>query len=389
MKKGLLAVLQRELKRMISQPIYLVMTIIIPSVVIIFFATFFNQGVPSQLPVAVIDFDNSATSRLIIRNLDAGQMCEIKYHLTSYESAKSKMQRGEIYSFVIIPRNFEKDVYAGVQPVVNFHTEYSHYLAASLIMREIQTTLSSLAAGADLKMRLLKGEDSRKAMAQVNPIAMDNHIIGNPLLNYAVYLSSLMMPGIIFLMALMCTVYVIGIELKNGTSPRWLVVSNKNIGTAILGKILPYTLLFSFMIVISEIVLERIMGFPNQGNPAIMYLGALFTVVSYQAVGIFLISIIPSMRTALSIAAFYGTMGFSLSGFTYPNFVMLPAVKGFTYLYPLKQYYDIYCNVQINGLPFSHNLIHFAILMLFWAILPFVCIRKLRDAAVNLNYMRD
>ena len=71
------------------------------------------------------------------------------------------------------------------------------------------------------------------------------------------------MPGIIFIMSMICTVYAIGIELKNASSRRWLVTGNRNILTALSAKLLPYTLLYTFMIIISEIVMERIMGFPN------------------------------------------------------------------------------------------------------------------------------
>lgn len=389
MKKGLWAIIQRELHRMVKKPIYLVMTIIIPSIIIIFFATFLNQGVPTQMPIAVVDFDNSATSRMIVRSLDAGQMAKIKYKLPSYENAKTKMQRGEIYAFVVIPRNFEKDVYTSKQPVINFHTEYAHYLASSLIMKEIQTTLTTISIGADLKVRLQRGENEHMAMAQVNPIVNDTHIIANSKLNYALYLTSMMMPGIICLMALMCSVYVIGIELKLGTSRRWLVLGNKSITKALIGKLLPYTLVFSFMTIISEIVMEKIMGFPNEGSPVIMYLGALFTIAAYQTVGVFIIGILPSMRIALSIAAFYGTMGFTLSGFTYPNYAMLSGVKPFSYLYPLKQYYDIYCNVQINGLPFTQTLIPFVCLICFWIIFPLLSAWNLKKAAIQLNYRRD
>lgn len=389
MKKGLWAIIQRELHRMVKKPIYLVMTIIIPSIIIIFFATFLNQGVPTQMPIAVVDFDNSSTSRMIVRSLDAGQMAKIKYKLPSYENAKTKMQRGEIYAFVVIPRNFEKDVYTSKQPVINFHTEYAHYLASSLIMKEIQTTLTTISIGADLKVRLQKGENEHQAMAQVNPIVNDVHIIANSKLNYALYLTSMMMPGIICLMALMCSVYVIGIELKLGTSRRWLAIGNKSLRISLFGKLIPYTLIFSFMTIISEIVMEKIMGFPNEGSPIIMYLGALFTIAAYQAVGIFIIGILPSMRTALSIAAFYGTMGFTLSGFTYPNYAMLSGVKPFSYLYPLKQYYDIYCNVQINGLPFTQTLMPFVCLLCFWIILPLLSTWNLKKAVVQLNYKRD
>lgn len=387
-KKGLIPVLKRELQRMTLRPVYLMMTIIIPAIVIVFFATFLNQGMPSSLPIAVVDFDNSSTSRLIVRQLSAGQTCKVKYKLTSYESCKTKMQTGDIYAFVIIPRNFEKDLYNHKNPTVNFHTEYAHYLAGSLIMKEINTTLSTIAAGVDLKVRLAKGQDYKAAMAQVNPIKNDTHIIGNAQLNYSFYLSSVIMPGIIFLMALICAVYVIGIEFKVGSSRRWLITGNRNIVYAMAGKMIPYTVLFSMMVILSEIVMEKIMGFPSKGNPSLLYLGAVMTVIAYQAMGIFLIGLLPSLRTALSISAFYGVIGFTLAGFTYPHLAMLEAVKPYTYLYPLRQYYMIYSNVQINGLSLWQTIWPFLYLVMF-NFAPFFVLWNIKRTAIKLDYERD
>ena len=387
-KKGLIPVLKRELQRMTLRPVYLMMTIIIPAIVIVFFATFLNQGMPSSLPIAVVDFDNSSTSRLIVRQLSAGQTCKVKYKLTSYESCKTKMQTGDIYAFVIIPRNFEKDLYNHKNPTVNFHTEYAHYLAGSLIMKEINTTLSTIAAGVDLKVRLAKGQDYKAAMAQVNPIKNDIHIIGNAQLNYSFYLSSVIMPGIIFLMALICAVYVIGIEFKVGSSRRWLITGNRNIVYAMAGKMIPYTVLFSMMAILSEIVMEKIMGFPSKGNPALLYLGAVMTVIAYQAMGILLVGILPSLRTALSISAFYGVIGFTLAGFTYPHLAMLDAVKPYTYLYPLRQYYMIYSNVQINGLSLWQTIWPVLYLLMF-NLAPFFVLWNIKRTAVKLDFERD
>ena len=96
----------------------------------------------------------------------------------------------------------------------------------------------------------------------------------------------------------------------------------------------------------------------------------------------------PSLRTALSIAAFYGVIGFTLSGFTYPHFAMLSAVKPYTYLYPLRQYYMIYSNVQINGLSFGETIFPFIYLLLF-NVAPFLVLWNIKSTAIKLNYERD
>ena len=94
------------------------------------------------------------------------------------------------------------------------------------------------------------------------------------------------------------------------------------------------------------------------------------------------------LRDALSIGAFYGVLGFTFAGFTYPNFAMLPAVKPYTFLYPLTQYYNLYANIQINGLPLSQSYMPFLILIAY-CILPIFVISRLKGAFIKLNFIRE
>lgn len=93
MEKGIIPVIKRELKKMVSRPIYIMMTVFIPIIIILFFSTFLNKGMPTNLPIAVVDLDQSSTSRLIIRNIGAGPSCEIKHKPLSFEEARDLMQR--------------------------------------------------------------------------------------------------------------------------------------------------------------------------------------------------------------------------------------------------------------------------------------------------------
>lgn len=388
MENGIIPVIKRELKLMVSRPIYLMMTIIIPLIIILFFSTFLNNGMPSDLPIGIVDLDNSSTSRLITRNLDAGQVCEIEYKLSSFEQAQDQMQRENIYAFVLIPRNFQADLLSGKNPQIVFYTEYAHYLAGSAAMKEINTILVTMSSGVNLKIRLAKAEDKNKAMANIQPVKIDSHLIGNPLMNYSYYLSSIIMPGIIFLMSLICSIYAIGTELKFQTSPNWLLTSGGSLSKALLGKLLPYTLIYSIMLVFSYVIMERVLGFPTKGNILLMFGGSVMTIIAYHAAGIFIIGVLPMLRDALSVGAFYGVLGFTLTGFTYPNFAMLPAVKPFTLLYPLTQYYNLYANIQINGLTLNESYMPYLALLAF-VVLPLTIIKRLKSACIKLDFKRE
>lgn len=388
MEKGIIPVLKRELKKMVSRPIYIMMTVIIPLIVILFFSTFLNKGMPSDLPIAVVDLDYSSTSRQITRHLEAGQTCEIKYKLSSFEEAKDKMQRENIYAFVLIPKNFQADLLSGKSPKIIFYTEYAHYLAGSATMKEINTILVTLSSGINLKMRQAKGEEVNNAMANIQPIRIDSHLIGNPLMNYSYYLSSIIMPGLIFLMSLISCIYTIGVELKFETSRHWLITSGGSMPKALLGKLLPYTFIYSVMLIFSYFIMSSVLGFETKGNIMLMFLGGILTIISYQAIGIFIIGVLPMLRDALSIGAFYGVLGFTLAGFTYPNFAMLAAVKPYTFLYPLTQYYNLYSNIQINGLTLSESYMPF-IMLIAYCLIPIFVISRLKGALIKLNFKRE
>ena len=70
----------------------------------VFFTTLMEKGLPTNLPAGVVDLDNTATTRNIIRNLDAFQQTQIVAHYPSVTEARQAVQRGEIYSFYYIPK---------------------------------------------------------------------------------------------------------------------------------------------------------------------------------------------------------------------------------------------------------------------------------------------
>ena len=66
-----LAVLRREIYRVARQPMYWLLTVILPIVAFAFFAVLLYKGVARDIPIAVVDQDNSTLSRLRLGSLTA------------------------------------------------------------------------------------------------------------------------------------------------------------------------------------------------------------------------------------------------------------------------------------------------------------------------------
>ena len=97
---------------MVEKPIYLFAIIGAPLICLLFFLTLMHEGLPTDLPIAVVDQDNTPTSRQLIRTLDAFEETKVDMLTQSFSEARMEMQRGAIYGIFLIPEGFERDATA-------------------------------------------------------------------------------------------------------------------------------------------------------------------------------------------------------------------------------------------------------------------------------------
>ena len=110
--KRLYRIAVRELRRIVARPIYLFCMVIAPIFCYIFFTTLMANGLPVSMPAGVVDMDNTATTRTIIRNLDAFQQTRVTAHYANFYEARKAVQRGEIYAFYYIPEGTTEEAIA-------------------------------------------------------------------------------------------------------------------------------------------------------------------------------------------------------------------------------------------------------------------------------------
>lgn len=382
----LLNIAKREVLRIAVRPLYLFCMIIAPVFCYLFFTTLMANGLPTDLPAGVVDLDNTSTTRNIIRNLDAFQQTHIVAHYPSVMEARKAIQRGEIYSFYYIPEGTTEATLASRQPKVSFYVNYSYLIAGSLLYKD-QRTISELAAGAVGRATLYaKGATEDQAMAFLQPIVIDTHALNNPWLNYSVYLCNTLFPGILMLLIFLTTIYTLGEEVKNGTGRELMRLADNSITKALIGKLLPHTLVFFVIAVFYNVYLYGYLHYPCHSGIFPMLLAGLLLVLSSQAFGVFLFGLFGSFRLALSAASLWGVISFSISGFTFPVMAMHPTLQALCVLFPLRHYYLLYVNFALNGYPLIYAWQAVAALLVF-LLLPFLVLKKLRTILLQYVYV--
>jgi len=382
---GLKNSINRELKRMTRRPIYFISTVLTMAFTYLFFLTFFNEGQPNKMPIAVVDLDNSAISRQFTRNLEVMQHSHIVMRLSSHKDAREEMQRGNIYAFVEIKRNFAKDAVSNCRPTITFYVNDAYLIAGSLLNKDISYISTASSMGMQQKILRAKGVDENRIKSIIQPIVLDTHLIGNPWANYGTYLLQVILPGILQLMVLMMTVFPIGVEYKERSSREWLANSNNSFLAALTGKLLPYTIIFTVLGIIGNMLLYNYMHFPLNSNIGWMFLATFMLVVATQSVGVLFIGITPVLRDGVTFAGLFGMLGITFAGSTFPIEQMPVGTRIFSNFFPIHHYFEIYVNQALNGAEIHYSFCSFIALISF-SVFVLLVFNRLKKAAIQQNF---
>lgn len=382
----ILKIARRELRRMASKPIYWFCMIAAPLFCFVFFTSLMAEGLPTDMPLGLVDNDNTTTSRSLTRNLDAFEMTSIKEQYANVTEAREAVQRGDIYGFYYIPKGTTRKAQRQELPVVSFYTNYSYLVAGSLLYRDMRT-MSELASGAASRTVLYaKGATERQAMAFLQPIVIDSHAINNPWLNYNVYLSNVILPGLLMLFIFMVTVFSIGTEVKYNTVHDWLIMARGSMFHALAGKLLPQTLIFFLIGIAFAIGLYGVLHFPCHCGLPTMLLVMFLGIIGAQGLGVFMFAMLPTLRLSLSFASLWGVISFSICGMSYPVMAMHPTLQGLSLLFPMRHYFLLYVNCALDGYPLM-NAAPYVVGLLLFAMLPLLLLRRLKKMLLVVPYI--
>ena len=376
----------REVRIMLHNPMYGCCMVVFPILAMIFFTSLMDEGLPEDMPVGVVDLDNTTTSRSLIRRLDGFQSSKVVAHYTSVAEARRAIQENQIYAFLYIPKGTTDDLLASRQPKISYYYNLASIMSGSLLMKDLKTISTLGSAGVGQATMRAKGYTQEQIMAFLQPIRIDLHQVGNPYTNYNSYLSTVFVPGIMMLFIFMISAYSLGMELKFNTGKEWLAMADNRIVVAIIGKFLTQALIWLALIFFYEFYVFSILGFPHQGSVAMLILLAVLEVFAAQGFGIFAFGLMPSLRMSLSVCSLWAVLSMSMAGSAFPVMGMDGALQSISWLFPLRHYYMVYQICVFNGFPLLEAWFHF-VAMVGFTLLPWFVIGKIKNAMLTYVYI--
>lgn len=164
-----------------------------------------------RVPVAIVDQDNSALSRQLIRYAAAHPGIAVAGVTTRPETAQEWLWRGEAAGVMFIPADFSRKVLAGAQPEVEVGGNGSYPLLNKVVLNSLAEVVGTVSAGIELKRQGAATPSAAQAEAQRQPLSAE----ALPMFNVREGYASYVVPGVVVLV--MQQTFLLGIGLLFGS----------------------------------------------------------------------------------------------------------------------------------------------------------------------------
>ena len=305
----------------------------------ILFGYIYQKGKVTNLPIIVVDIDQSPTSAKIIDMLDENEVINVVRIKHEETDLKQEMLKYNADAIVVIPENFEADILQKRTPEVNVKMNTANILTANFASKALQSVFLTLNAGVQMEGLKKQGLNPAIAAQLYEPFKVNYIKYYNKASNYMYFLWPGMLATILQQVLLIALALSFAREFEHNTFLTEYMPRAHNMVTAILIKCLPYWILsvgiwamYGFMFNYFKLPM------PNH-LAALNFLGLLL-VVSVSFLGILASILLPTQLSATDVLMVIATPSFVISGFTWPLSQMPELVQKIANCIPLTHFLE-------------------------------------------------
>lgn len=384
MFKRLIKVMLTEWKLFFTDPAAILILVVASIFYAFYYPTPYIYQTATKIPVAVVDLDNSAKSRELIRMASATQQINVRSVYSNILDAENAMANENIYGFMVIPKNIETSLSKGYNVNLDVFTHGAYVMMHGNIATAFTTSALTLGATTKVKqIALTKKVPAAKAMAMRDPIPINTQTMFNSSGSYSNYV----VPSV--LVIILQQTLIIGICALGGSrahrkfrkKARESVVENEQPMIRYFGRALAYLLHYSCFIIFYHFVVYSIFDFPRRGALALILLFAFVFFSSVINFGMILSQLFLHRETSMQIFVFTSIPLLFISNFSWPSTLLPTWLKAVSYISPSTLAVPAWIAIEQRGADIysaAYVLYPLALQAIFYLIL-----------GVALTYLRD
>lgn len=339
----------REIGNIFRDKGIMIFILFVPLAYPLLYSYVYTNEVVREVPVAVVDESHSELSRELLRKMDASPDMKIVAYCDNLSAAQEMIRRQEVYGIVRIPSDFTRELWKGNQAPIGLYCDMSSMLYYKALL--LTATNVSLEVNKDIKVNhYLPSTTDRQAEITRMPIDYDYVPLYNPQSGFAAFL----IPPV--LMLIIQQTLLLGIGMSTGNSREHHMGSvipfhpwYKNPVHIVIGKALPYFMLYIILGVYMFAVVTRLFTLPQLGH----YTTFIVFLVPFVLACIFLAMVLSSFiyrrEDSILLLVFLSVPMLFLSGLSWPASDMPAFWKYFSYLFPSTFGMNGYVRITSSG----------------------------------------
>ena len=341
------SVLLKETREILRDPYTLSIALILPLVILFLFAYGVNTDV-RNIQLAVMDFDQSATSRDYVQALVSSGYFDSVGLVNNYKQAGELLDRDSADTVLVILPGFARTLSNGGQAQVQTLLDGSYTPAAQVAEAYIEA-INTAYNGKIISNYL----ESRSGQSLEIPVEVRARVLYNPGLKSV----NVIVPGLfgVILMALPPLLSALAIvREKERGSIQQVFVSPIRPLELIVGKLIPYAVIaFVEMLIV---FVGGILWFdvPFRGSILLFLVASILYVLCTVGIGLLISTLTRSQVTAGLLAIVLTVMPSMLfSGFIFPIHTMPTPMQAYANVFPARYFIDIARALALKGEGFS------------------------------------
>lgn len=313
----------------------------------------YKNNVVRDIPVTVVDLDNSASSRQMIRMLGATKEIEVAQEAGSLHEARQLFWDGNSKGVILIPEGFEKNLLKGLQTSVSVYCDASYFLIYKETLSATIQAAGTFSAGVEIKRLMAAGSGGEQAMQQRDPMPAKFYNLYNPAGSYGSYV----MPGIILIILQQTLLIGIGMiggagkERRNNQLVKPGIRVKEGMFSVVFGKGLAYFMIYLPNIAFTLIYLPKWFGFPDKGSFAdvcILLVPYLFSVIF---LGLMISMLFRRREHSIMTLVFVSPIVLFVSGLSWPETSIPPSLNHLSHIFPSTSMIPAFLRIRSMGVP--------------------------------------